>query len=332
MGGGSGKAWRAVLVWAWLAAVVSPALGQGRVSTAPTSSTIIQLPSLQEARDALTDATTYVSFIDNALPRTQARMYFDDGMRVRRPSRAEFLQPKGGLPFSGVGDGPGPPLPETSLDYQDLRTYGELAIFPRFSTFFNSGFRWVNPDVNRNDGGFGDADLGFKLAMVSTSDLLLTLQFRSYFPSASTSALGTEHFSVEPALLVNYQIFKFLTLEGEGRFWAPLGGTDFAGNVVRYGVGLAYGQPAAQKIWVAPVVEAVGWTVLSGQAMAVTASGSRPHQWAVEDAAGTTIVNVYGGLRVMLGSQASFYAGYGRALTGPAWSKDIWRLEFRFFF
>ncbi|MBM4069092.1 MAG: hypothetical protein FJ271_09130 [Planctomycetes bacterium] len=318
---------RIMLALMWLAGAATPALAQGRVSIAPEYSPIIQLPNQHQgrsqSRDALADAVTFVSFIDNALPRTQARMFFDSGTRVRRPGRAEYFQPTGGLPGSL-----GPPLPETSIDYQDLRTYGEVAVLPRFSTFINTGFRWVNPDVNRNDGGFGDMDLGIKLAMLSLSDLLLTFQLRAYVPSASSSALGTEHFSFEPALLVNYQVLPFLTLEGEGRFWAPVGGGDFAGNVTRYGLGVSYRQPSDRQFWIAPVAEAIGWTVLSGQAMAVTPSGT----YSVEDATGTTIFNMFGGLRVGWGDRASFYAGYGRALTGPTWYKDLWRLELRFFF
>lgn len=316
---------RIMLALMWLAGAAAPGLAQGRVSLAPEYSPIIQLPGQgqTQSRDALTDAVTFVSFIDNALPRTQARMFFDSGMRVRRPGRAEYFQPTGGLPNS-----PGPPLPETSIDYQDLRTYGEVAVLPRFSTFVNTGFRWVNPDVNRNDGGFGDMDLGFKVAMLSLSDLLMTFQLRAYIPSASSSALGTEHFSFEPALLVNYQVLPFLTLEGEGRFWAPVGGGDFAGNVARYGLGVSYRQPSDRQFWIAPVAEAIGWTVLNGQAMAVTPSGN----YYLEDAAGTTIFNMFGGLRVGWGYRASLYAGYGRALTGPTWFKDLWRLELRFFF
>lgn len=313
-----GAARKLLLTWLWLTAVATPAWAQGRVSIAPQYSPIIQGPSQSQSnRDAVMDADTFVSFIDNALPRTQVRTIFDDGMRVRRPTRAEYFQGKAGSP-----------LPETSLDYQDLRTYGEIAIFPRFSTFVNTGFRWVNPEVNRNEGGFGDMDLGFKFAFLSTSDLLMTLQFITYIPSASASALGTGHVSFEPALLFNYQLLGLVTLEGEGRFWAPVGGSDFAGEVFRYGLGLSYQQPLFGSFWLAPVGEAIGWTVLGGQALAVTPSGSSY----LENSSGTTIFDLFGGLRFGMGSQASLYAGYGRSLTGPSWFKDLWRIELRFFF
>jgi hypothetical protein len=311
---------RAFLALIALALTTGSALAQGRVSLAPTEYTVVQPPG-SDTSNALTDATTYVSFIDNALPRTQVRTYLEDGMRVRRPTMAEFFQPKGGLPNSS-----GPPLPETGLDYFDWATYVEVAIWQQFSTFLKTPFRWVNEDVNRDVGGLGDIDAGFKFAFISTSSLLTTFQFRTYIPTAVNSALGTRHVSIEPALLLNYHFLERFTLEGEGRFWVPIGGTDFAGNIVRYGAGVSYRQPLTSSIWLAPVVEGVGWTVLSGKELVPGPT------FEVKSAADTTIFNMYGGLRLGFGEQASVYAGYGRAITGPSWYKDVWRIEFRFFF
>ena len=39
-----------------------------------------------------------------------------------------------------------------------------------------------------------------------------------------------------------------------------------------------------------------------------------------------------GGVRVGLGERVGVYGGYGRALTGDTWYKDIWRLELRWHF
>src|SRR6266566_838102 len=49
-----------------------------------------------------------LSLIDGAVPQNNVRLRFDAGYHVPRPTRAEFFQAKGGLPFS-----PGLPLPET---------------------------------------------------------------------------------------------------------------------------------------------------------------------------------------------------------------------------
>ena len=48
---------------------------------------------------------------------------------------------------------------------------------------------------------------------------------RPTIPTASSPALGTDHVSVEPAILANWRITNFLTLEGDFRYWVPIGGT-----------------------------------------------------------------------------------------------------------
>src|SRR5437870_13905027 len=100
-----------LLVAAWLACEV-PAFAQ--VFNAP--------PPAGPERDSLQDADTFVSFIDSALPRSQGRLYFDDITRLRRPTRAGYFFPN-------------LPLPETSIDYTQLTTYGEVAIIPSISAF-----------------------------------------------------------------------------------------------------------------------------------------------------------------------------------------------------
>jgi hypothetical protein len=78
------------------------------------------------------------------------------------------------------------------------------------------------------------------------------------------------------------------------------------------------------------VVECVGWTVLGGKEAVF------PTDTAVS-AVGDTIVNAKFGVRTQLGKpvgngilrRADFYAGYGRALTGEVWYKEIMRFEFR---
>src|SRR5262249_37584011 len=110
-------------------------------------------------------------------------------------------------------------------------------------------------------------------------------------------------------------------------------GTDFAGNVIPYGVGLSYfivGQPQipgqhVEGLAVAPVIEFVGWTVLSGKEFDAGEN-------LVKDAAGDTIINAKFGLRINYGDHNSFPVSYGRALTGTVWYKDIVRVEYRYSF
>src|SRR5439155_10838971 len=91
-----------------------------------------------------------------------------------------------------------------------------------------------------------------------------TFQLRGTLPTRAGPALGTNHYSLEPGLLVNQRLLDILTVEGELRYWVPLGGSDFAGDVIRYGVGVSFGD-RDDPYWLAPVAELVGWTVLNGK-------------------------------------------------------------------
>jgi hypothetical protein len=285
-------------VWAW-AVAGAPAYGQRQSSD------------------------SNVGYIDSAIPGTMWRERFDAAYRDLRPTRAEFFYPQ------GAPGGPGVPMPERRVDYQELSSYFEAAFGPNFSAFVDVPTRFLNPEVNANTAGLGDINAGFKLALWATDDLVTTFQLRTYAPTGDAHrGLGTRHVSLEPALLLYARLEERLTLEGELRYWAPVGGTDFAGDVVRYGLGLGYGRRDPEGWWVSPVVELVGWTVLGGKESFVTPAG----QAVVVGAAGDTIVNAKAGLRVGLGNRADAYAGYGRALTGDTWYKDIWRLEFRLHF
>ena len=57
-------------------------------------------PTSSFEHPAAISATTNVSFLDSAVPFSHLRLRFDANYRDSRPTRAEFLYPKGGLPFS----------------------------------------------------------------------------------------------------------------------------------------------------------------------------------------------------------------------------------------
>jgi hypothetical protein len=270
-----------------------------------------------------TVSNSSVGYIDSAIIANQLRLRFDAAYDDIRPSRAEFFYAQG-RPL-----GPGVPLPERRVDFQDLSTYLELAGGQRWSGFVEAPVRFLNPEVNANTAGLADMNAGFKLALVQSCDTVATFQLRTYLPTGAASrGLGTHHVSLEPALLLNQRLAGSWLLEAELRYWAPIGGSDFAGDVIRYGLGLSYGDRRPDDFWFTPVVELVGWTVLSGKEQIVPPAAP----FTVLDAAGDTIVNAKFGLRAGLGHRADFYAGYGRALTGSTWYKDILRLEFRLSF
>jgi hypothetical protein len=274
-----------------------------------------------ETDDGPTGKESTVGYIDSALPRNMFRLRFDAAYNFREPTRAEF--------FWARTVSPGVPRPETRVDYQDLLSYLEWAVVPRLSLFVELPYRFLNPQVNANASGLSDMNTGFKWAFVDTPAWTTTFQLRTYIPTGNaTHGLGNNHVSLEPALLFNRRVSDLFRLEGELRYWVPVGGTDFAGDIIRYGLGASYGRINPDGFWAMPVLEFVGWTVLSGKESVPLAPGV----FVVQGAAGDTIVNGKFGLRFGFGARASFYAGYGRALTGTAWYTDTFRLEFRFLY
>lgn len=296
-------------------ALCAPAV-QAQLKNMPTFG--MKPPPQPDEEPELAVTFTNVGIIDPAVPLTMARLRFDGGFHDPRPVRAEFFQPKPVL----LG-GRGQLFPETNVAYQDFTTYGELAWLPFFSTFVELPFRWLNPDINVNAHGYGDMSYGFKLCTWSSDNIIATLQFRLYNPTGH-EGLGNGHWTAEPALLGAYRFTDAWLLEGEFRFNTPLGGSDFAGDVLRYGLGLSYGQRGA-GFWYIPVLEGVGWSVMGGKSLVA----SSPSNYFIEDPSGQTIFNGYLGLRLGLGAHFDGYLGYGRCFTGNSWQRDFVRVEMR---
>jgi hypothetical protein len=278
-----------------------------------------------------------VNYIDSAIVGNQLRIRFDTAFGNPRPDRAEFFYPKCGCFQIGGGDpdAPGPPLPETNVDHQELRIDVEYAITPRFSGFLETPVRFLNPEANENASGLGDLRAGFKFALIACPHQYLTLQFRTYIPTGDADrGLGTDHVSLEPGLLYYRALSDRLTIEAELRDWIPIEGGSglgtvspferFAGNVLRYGIGASYTVIDQDCLRVAPVAEFVGWTILDGQ----SSEGATIN----EEADGDTIVNFKVGTRAVICDKHSFSVGYGTRLTGDHWYDDILRIEYRLTF
>jgi hypothetical protein len=264
-----------------------------------------------------------VGYIDNAIPGDQLRLRFDAAFNNPRPNRAEFFWPQ------GRPGGPGLPLPEPRVDYQELTQYLEVAAGERLSGFVELPERFLQPEVNARHGGVGDLNAGFKYAFLYGPDLVSTFQLRTYVPTGDASrGLGTRHVSLEPSWLVYKPLTDRLGCEGEFRAWVPVGGTDFAGEVLRYGLGLHCDLFQAQNTRIIPVVELVGWTVLGGKETVVPPAGLPT----VQGATGDSIFDVKVGVHLKVGTRGDFYTGYGRPLTGSRWYENVYRVEFRLFF
>jgi hypothetical protein len=291
---------------------------------------------------------TAAGYVESAIPVTQYRLRVDFADDDNRPDRADFFYPKCGcfrtaaklgLP-GGDPNAPGPgKVPASKVDFTELSNYFEYAYTPRISAFINIPVRYLTIHFqpfgvqNETESGLSDIDFGFKYAMIYQPDRVLTFQLRTYTPTGDARlGLGRNNWNLEPALLYYHQLSPRMYFEGELRDFIPVSSQDdFAGNVIRYGGALSYlvyNQPCFR---IAPVAELVGWTCLTGQ--------ESNEEGVISSAKGDTIVNAKIGVRVGFGellqpgylslNRCDFYVGYGRALTGDVWYKDIGRAEFR---
>jgi hypothetical protein len=274
----------------------------------------------QNQSPAAPDCDSAVSFIDSAVPQSQVKLLFQANYDDRRPSRNEYLFPKSGVPGS-----PGWWIPERRVDWQDLTSYIEVAFLSQMSAFVEISTRWVNPDINPNDWGLGDFNFGVKWAFISTGGLSATLQLRGTVPTRGGPGLGTSHYSLEPGFLFYLRPIQWMALEGEARYWVPINGSDFSGDLARYGLGFSFGERNYSDFWFTPVVELIGWTMLGGKEMVTFPDGTG----AIHGTSGETVVNAMAGVRFGWGDNGDIYIGYGRSLTGDAWQHDLWRIEFR---
>jgi hypothetical protein len=277
-----------------------------------------------------------VGYIDNAIVGSEVRIRFDAAFNDAFPDRAEFVYAKCGCYRNLTGTkyydpnapGPGGGIPK-DVNFQTLSFMGEYAFNRRFSAFVEIPFRWIQPQgapvAFQNGAGISDVQAGLKFAMLASSRHYLSVQLLSYFPSGdSRSGLGTNHYSLEPALLYYQRVSDRFAIEGELGGWLPIGGSaGFAGNLFFYGIGPSYTLINGERFRLAPVIEVVGWNVTGG-----LQTGPNPDSVA----SGTNIVNLKIGARMGFGGHSSLYVGYGKALTSADWYDQIVRVEYRYSF
>ena len=288
-----------------------------------------------------------VGYIDDAVVGPKVRIRFDSGLGNHVPDRAEFFYAKcgcyrdlrGNAAFDPDAPGPGPGIVK-NMNFQQLFLQGEYAVTDRFSAFAEMPLRWIQPQSFAppppggsfpNQSGISDLRAGVKFAVLSESGQTVTVQLKAFLPTGKASnGLGTDHASLEPALLLHQRVSDRLAIESQIGDWHPFGGSKgvpitasskFAGDVFFYGIGPSYEVYQGTRARVAPVVELVGWHVTGGFQTAD-----------VSDASGTNIVNLKFGARALWDSRHSVYVGYGHALTTATWYDDIVRFEYRFEF
>ena len=298
-----------------------------------------------------------VGYIDNPIPESQIRIRFDDNFDDEFPDRSEFVYAKcrcytvlntlAPNPISQAYDpnapGPGTGVP-TSVNYQQLFMNAEYSPYRRFSAFVEVPIRWLQPQgfiaftPFPNESGLSDVTAGFKFAAVASESTYVTFQFKSYFPSGDSSkGLGTNHYSIEPSILLYQRLSDRFALEGQVGDWHPIGGSagvpitnseGFAGDVFFYGIGPSYKLYRGRHVGLTPVVELFGWHVISG----FQTQPGGPVLGAASEVGGVNIVNLKVGVRTNFGFHNSIYIGFGQALTHDDWYKHIVRVEYRYTF
>ncbi|HEX6463909.1 MAG TPA: transporter [Vicinamibacterales bacterium] len=287
-----------------------------------------------------------VGYIEDASVGKQFRIRFDSGRDMTSPDRAEFFYAKCGCYRSMTGQpafdpnapGPGPGV-VAGLNYQQLNLLSEYSVGRHASVFVELPFRWIKPTdflpgtgSFSNQSGLGDITVGTKVALSSTNSHDITVMVRGSIPTGdSTKGLGTDHGSIEPALLVRQTLGGRAQIEGMFGEWHPTGSSqgplpgngNFAGDILYYGIGPSIDIVQTRNVHIAPVVELVGWHVLSGYDTSTFFAGG------TGDASGLNIVNLKIGGRLSMVNGGSIYVGYGFALTSNQWYDHILRLEYR---
>jgi Putative MetA-pathway of phenol degradation len=285
-----------------------------------------------------------VGYIEEAVVGTKVRVRFDTARHDFEPDRAEFFYAKCGCyrdltPSDPNFDpkAPGPrPGAANDLNFQQLYIFGEYAMNERVSAFGELPTRWLQPQSFiagtgfPNQRGIGDLRFGVKAALLSTPEQVVTVRAQFYSPTGDAkSGLGTNHWSLEPAVLYYQQLSDRVVVESQLGIWFPFEGSDgvpiassdkFSGNIFFYGIGPSFEVYRGNRVRFAPIVELVGWRVLSG------------FQTVGGDASGTNIANIKIGARTSWDTAHSFYVGYGHAITDAGWYKDIVRFEYRYSF
>lgn len=259
--------------------------------------------------------------IDTTAPLNNYRFRFDSAHNLGLPDRAEL--------FWGKAGGFGPPA-ERSVDYQDFRFLTEIAT-PKFSTATDLPLRFVNPEINGNNGGFGDMNLTTKLVLLDGNSWQITQYFRTTFNTgASRKGLGTGHISLEPGMLFRYQWNELTYIHSELKFLFPVGSDPaYSGQVLTYGFGVSHLWYENDTFAIIPTLEYINFWILDGQKTAF------PPLLPPVDIDGDGVFMLAPGVRLVkdtggdfglveLGVCGNFQLGYN------GWYDSLLRLDLRF--
>jgi hypothetical protein len=303
-------------------------------------------PAPQPPRATSRRRGSMVGYIEDSIVSSNVRVRFDSALHDFEPDRAEFFYGKCGcyrdLPATDPAFDPNAPGPRpgaaSDVNFQQLYIRGEYAMNDHFSAFGDLPARWLRPQAFTpgtggsfpDQSGLSDIRFGAKAAFKSTPEQVVTVRAQFFAPTGDAGkGLGTDHWSLEPALLYFQQLADRVFLESQVGIVFPLGGSagvptsssdKFAGNVFFYGIGPSFEVYRGDHVRFAPVVELIGWHVVNG------------FQSVAEDASGINIANIKIGARTSWDPGNSFYVGWGHAMTSASWYENIVRFEYRYSF
>ena len=294
---------------------------------------------------------SWVGYIDDSTISSKVRVRYDLAYENPTPDRAEFFYAKCGCyadpAVPGIvfdPDAPGPqPGTANDINFREFLFLGEYATSERMSVFAELPIRTVSPQSFIGGGtgfddatGIGDIRAGVKFGLAGNDMYDFVGQVKAFLPTGDADdGLGTDHFSLEPAVLYGRQLSERANIETQFGFWIPFGGAapqlvaddgHFSSTVFFYGIGPSFEAVRTDKLRLSPIVELVGWSVLGGNASIDNGAGGLD---LVAGDEGASIVNLKFGARVAWNDRGSFYIGYGKALTDKKWYDDILRFEYR---
>ena len=285
-------------------------------------------------------------FIDYARPKNVTRLRYDYMPDLQFPDRAEYWWPEARYNLKGQPQGKGPKPPQlvnqrtgkiirgwSSLNMNIGSFYTEAAA-DRASFFVEIPYEAFNAYPNapvgtpgdplRHAAGFSDMNIGTKAVLLDCELLLLTFQFRTYFPTGNFGqGLGNGHVSLEPSLLAAVKLGPESYLQVQIAEWIPIGGDpNYAGSILKSG--FSFNRVLYRLTPNSPLIgtfEMDGWSFQDGL---YTNPVTGPTK-----ASNETYFNIGPGLRMSICDRIDF----GMAATWPVsfhyWANPSLRFEFR---
>lgn len=280
--------------------------------------------SLRTAQDHFGIGSQQVPFaifhMDTAEPLSQLRVRADFAYGLKTPDRAERFWATSPL---------GPPQTERSVDMQTYSVYSEVG-GAQFSTFTEIPLLAIDPEVNGNTMGLGTINVGQKFLLTNAKNQRWQVAqiLRTYLNTgSSTKGLGNGLTALEPGVLFRYRCDDLTYLHGELKYWIPLGGDpNFAGEVLRYGVGVSTVNWQSDDVAVMSTLELLGFNL--GDGLATQPDGSTRRN------DGENFFQLLPGLRVALGPSGDLGlmeigASGGFTFGDDGWNESQFLLDLR---